>query len=138
MQLLPTSSAVSRTTRPVCLSASARPHRPSAKAPVSANAQLNTPILARLQSAGAAVALSAALVLGGAPMALADLNKYEAAAGGEFGNGTALQYGEVMSNAWEEPCIGCSHRPSLTTVSHLQASIAGKDFHDQVSVRMQL
>lgn len=103
MQLLPISPAVSRTTRPVCLSASACPHRPSAKTAVSANAQLNTPILARLQSAGAAVALSAALVLGGAPMALADLNKYEAAAGGEFGNGTALQYGEVKSNAWEEP-----------------------------------
>ena len=133
MQLLPTSPAVSRTTRPVCLSASARPPRPSAKASASANAQLSTPILARLQSAGAAVALSAAMVLGGAPMALADLNKYEAAAGGEFGNGTALQYGEVMSNAWE-PCIGCSHHPSLTTVSCLQASIAGKDFHDQVSI----
>ncbi len=57
------------------------------------------PAWARLQTAGAAVALSAALALGGAPGALADLNKYEAAAGGEFGNGTALQYGEARPAA---------------------------------------
>jgi hypothetical protein len=54
--------------------------------------------------AGAAALLGAALCL--SSPALADLNKYEAAAGGEFGNGTALQYGE--------------------------ADIKGKDFHGQV------
>ncbi len=40
------------------------------------------------------------------PLRRADLNKYEAAAGGEFNIGTAQQYGE--------------------------ADIKGKDFHDQV------
>ena len=42
---------------------------------------------------GAAVALSSALCIGGP--AIAELNKYEAAAGGEFNNGTAQQYGEA-------------------------------------------
>lgn len=42
---------------------------------------------------GAAAALSAALLL--APPAFADLNKYEQELGGEFGNGTAQQYGEA-------------------------------------------
>jgi hypothetical protein len=39
-------------------------------------------------------AVGAALVLATAP-AHADLNKFEAAAGGEFGMGTAQQYGEA-------------------------------------------
>lgn len=42
---------------------------------------------------GAAIALSSALCIGGP--AIAELNKYEAAAGGEFNNGTAQQYGEA-------------------------------------------
>ncbi|CAK0784571.1 hypothetical protein CVIRNUC_007775 [Coccomyxa viridis] len=55
------------------------------------------------RKAAAATALSASLCLSGP--AWADLNKYEAAAGGEFNIGTAQQYGE--------------------------ADIKGKDFHDQ-------
>lgn len=39
---------------------------------------------------------------------MADLNKYEAAAGGEFGNGTAQQYGE--------------------------ADLRGRDFHGEVGI----
>ncbi len=53
-----------------------------------------------------AVALGTGLLLCSHP-ASADLNRLEAAAGGEFGNGTALQYGE--------------------------ADIAGRDFHGEVS-----
>lgn len=49
--------------------------------------------MAPLQAAGAG-ALAAALLLAASP-ATAELNKYEAAAGGEFGIGTALQYGEA-------------------------------------------
>lgn len=45
-----------------------------------------------VQRAGAALLLSGALF---ASPALADLNKYEQAAGGEFGSGTALQYGSA-------------------------------------------
>jgi hypothetical protein len=57
-----------------------------------------------LRKAGTAALLSAALFI--ASPAFADLNKYEAAAGGEFGNGTAQQFGE--------------------------ADLKGKDFHGQV------
>jgi len=45
------------------------------------------------RKAGVAVVMSAAVCF--SSPALADLNKYEAAAGGEFGNGTAQQYGEA-------------------------------------------
>lgn len=55
-----------------------------------------------------AVVLGTGLLIAGSP-AMADLNKYEAAVGGEFGKGTALQYGE--------------------------ADIAGKDFHGEVRPR---
>ncbi len=58
------------------------------------------------KKAGAAAVLSAAMCL--TPPAMADLNKYEAAAGGEFGNGTAQQYGE--------------------------ADLRGRDFHGEVGV----
>jgi len=44
------------------------------------------------KAASAAVALLAGSFLAGEP-AIADLNKYEYNAGGEFGNGTAMQYG---------------------------------------------
>ena len=43
---------------------------------------------------GTAAALVSLSLFSGAP-ALADLNKFEAAAGGEFGVGTAAQYGEA-------------------------------------------
>lgn len=45
-----------------------------------------------LQAAGAAVLLSSALT---AQPGLASLNQFEEAAGGEFGTGTALQYGSA-------------------------------------------
>lgn len=48
---------------------------------------------APLRDAGLAFLASAALLA--CPPALADLNVYEAAAGGEFGIGSALQYGEA-------------------------------------------
>ncbi len=80
------------------LQARALPARAPARPPTAAQPE-SALAWARLQTAGAALALSAALVLGGAPGALADLNKYEAAAGGEFGNGTALQYGEARPAA---------------------------------------
>ena len=57
------------------------------------------------KSVGAAVALGAAVCVSGP--SLAELNKYEALAGGEFGNGTAQQYGE--------------------------ATLPGHDFHGEVS-----
>ncbi|GLC41121.1 hypothetical protein PLESTB_001793800 [Pleodorina starrii] len=47
----------------------------------------------QLRSAAAALAASATLALAGP--ALADLNVYEAEAGGEFGIGSAMQYGEA-------------------------------------------
>lgn len=53
----------------------------------------------------AAIVVGTGLLM--AAPAWADLNKFEAAVGGEFGNGTALQYGE--------------------------ATIVGKDFHGEVS-----
>lgn len=59
-----------------------------------------------IKKAGAAALLGAALFL--ASPALAELNKYEAAAGGEFGNGSAQQYGE--------------------------ADLKGRDFHGQVLI----
>lgn len=59
------------------------------------------------RNAGTAAVLSAALCL--SPPALADLNKYEAAAGGEFGNGTAQQFGE--------------------------ADLRGRDFHGEVCIQ---
>ncbi|KAL4859245.1 Thylakoid lumenal protein [Chlorella vulgaris] len=53
------------------------------------------PLATSLKAAGAAAAgMAAALVLVVQP-ASADLNKYEAAAGGEFNIGTARQYGEA-------------------------------------------
>ena len=58
------------------------------------------------KKAGTAAILSAAMCL--TPPAMADLNKYEAAAGGEFGNGTAQQYGE--------------------------ADLRGRDFHGEVGI----
>jgi len=95
--------------RPVASSqARALPARAPARPATAAQAE-SAPAWARLQTAGAAVALSAALVLGGAPGALADLNKYEAAAGGEFGNGTALQYGEARPAAQVQSIGSSSH-----------------------------
>ena len=73
--------------------------------------QRDAPAALRLRKAGAALALSAALVWGPVPCALADLNKYEAAAGGEFGNGTALQYGEVRA------CLECSASSAAACIS---------------------
>jgi hypothetical protein len=60
----------------------------------------------KAERAAAAVLASALLMC---PAALADLNVYEAAAGGEFGIGSAQQYGE--------------------------ADIQGKDFSNQASFR---
>lgn len=60
--------------------------------------------MVNLQRAGLA-ALASALVAVAPPAALADLNRFEADAGGEFGRGSAAQYGE--------------------------ADLQGKDFHDQ-------
>lgn len=59
---------------------------------------------ARLCAAAGLLSLSLALT----PPSLADLNKFEAAAGGEFGVGTAMQYGD--------------------------AELRGKDFSGQVSI----
>ena len=61
---------------------------------------------------GAGRTCSAAFSLYRIAQCRADLNKYEAAAGGEFNIGTAQQYGE--------------------------ADIKGKDFHDQVSLHSML
>ena len=102
MQRPPVLQSAPRSARPAFLSASQCAQRSSAKCSAAQHQQRDTPVAQRLQTAGAALALSAALVLGPVPCALADLNKYEAAAGGEFGNGTALQFGEVRA------CAKCS------------------------------
>lgn len=60
-----------------------------------ANAKLVAPKQAMQSLAKTALAAGAAVTIALAPPALADLNKYEYNAGGEFGVGSALQYGEA-------------------------------------------
>ena len=139
MQRLPVLPTAPRSTRPAFLSAPKCAQRSSAKVSAAQQQQRDTPVAQRLQNAGAALALSAALVLGPVPCALADLNKYEAAAGGEFGNGTALQFGEVCACAecsTSQAAPACtSSPPDFHLYSEglwvLQASIPGRDFSDQ-------
>lgn len=65
-------------------------HRPA----ISSNRNIACHALPAFKAeAAAAVMASAALLL--AQPALADLNAFEAAAGGEFGRGSAMQYGEA-------------------------------------------
>lgn len=81
-----------------------------------------------------ALAAGAALTIALTPPALADLNRFEYNAGGEFGVGSALQYGEAdlknrdfskqdltRSNFTAADCRNCNftyERPCVTTCRH--------------------
>lgn len=80
----------SGTTRPFTAAVS----RPTSRASVACSAQARDPLRV-IRDAGAAALLSAALLATSAAPALAELNKFEEEMGGEFGRGSALQFGEA-------------------------------------------
>lgn len=75
---------------------------------------------------GALAAFSAAAVLAAAPV-YAELNAKEAAAGGEFGMGTAQQFGEATAKDQDfSNQVGPQHvaRPVLQPIAHHTSTLA--------------
>lgn len=146
-------------------------HAPLATAPVAAPAKLAARKAARgslrcyaaqkdafwraAQAAGAGAALSAALLF--APPAMAELNRFEFEAGGEFGSGTAAQYGEAdlkgrdfsnqnlqRSNFTSADCRDCSFKGSKLAGAYFiktvvaRANFEGADLSDVLMDRAVL
>jgi hypothetical protein len=100
--------------------------------------------LAPAKAAGAGLLLSAALLLAPASPALADLNRFEANLNGEFGNGTALQFGEAdvkgrdfsnqdlrRSNFTSADCRDCSFKNSkLVGAYFIKTVVARANFEN--------
>jgi hypothetical protein len=108
----PSNTLATRTPHHTTMTLQARPFTAASRPPHCRSVQVSCSLKQHAQTsfkqAGAALLASAALMASSAP-AWADLNELEAEAGGEFGRGSAMQFGEadVQGKDFSSQVCGC-------------------------------